>query len=225
MTAKSLDSDLDLAYHLQMQEAMTASLALQPSTSRRPSAAATVILRELEDRVLREPEIGKLREDLDRKLANNIINIPDEEWESDVVYIPDEEWEVTLHNNYRRPYESTDPSSSSSAALVEAECFRLYFMGLVSEESVSVRDTKVTVAGAGVAIFDSRDSLILEVRKNLEALVDVQTVTYEIAELEALIEGLNEALRLDLKRLTFFCDDYMLYQYVSHFNYNLFLPF
>ncbi|KAE8099797.1 hypothetical protein FH972_017750 [Carpinus fangiana] len=68
MTAKSLDSDLDLAYHIQMQEAMTASLALQPSTSRRPSAAATVILRELNDRVLREPEIGELREDLDRRI-------------------------------------------------------------------------------------------------------------------------------------------------------------
>ncbi|XP_059430478.1 E3 ubiquitin-protein ligase RSL1-like [Corylus avellana] len=183
MTAKSLDSDLDLAYHLQLQEAMTASL------------------------------------------VNDIINIPDEEWESDIVdisdeegendiiNIPDEEWEVTLHN-YRRPYESTDPSSSSSsAALVETECFRLYFMGFLSEESV--RDTKVTVAGAGVAICDSRDNLILEVRKNLEALVDVQTVTYEIAELEALIEGLNEALRLDLKRLTFFCDDYMLYQNIT----------
>jgi hypothetical protein len=86
----------------------------------------------------------------------------------------------------------------------------------VSEESVSVRDTKVTVAGAGVAIFDSRDGLILEVRKNLEArknletLVDVQMVTYEIAELEALIEGLNEALRLDLKRLTFLCESLQL---------------
>ncbi|XP_059429208.1 E3 ubiquitin-protein ligase RSL1-like [Corylus avellana] len=230
MTAKSLDSDLDLAYHLQMQEAMTASLALQPSTSRCPSAAATVILRELNYRVLREPEIGKMREHLDRrlhnqKLANNIIiNIPDEEWESDIINIsdeegendiiniPDGEWEVTLHN-YRRPYDSTDPSTSSSAALVETECFRLYFMGLVTEESV--RDTKITVAGAGVAICDSRDSLIFEVRKNLNALVDVQTVTYEIAELEALIEGLNEALRLDLKRLTFFCDHYNVYQYVT----------
>jgi hypothetical protein len=128
MTAKSLDSNLDLAYHLQMQEAMTASLSLQPSTSRRPSAAVTVILRELNDRMLREPKIGELREDLDRrihhqKLANDIINIPDEEWENniinisdeegenDIVNIPDEEWEVTLHNNYRRPYESTDPET------------------------------------------------------------------------------------------------------------------
>ncbi|KAE8055970.1 hypothetical protein FH972_012773 [Carpinus fangiana] len=72
--AKSLDSDLNLAYHLQMQEAMTASLALQPSTSRRPSAVATVILRELNDRVLREPEIGKLWEDLDRRIHHQRMN-------------------------------------------------------------------------------------------------------------------------------------------------------
>jgi ribonuclease HI len=105
-----------------------------------------------------------------------------------------------------------DPSSSSTA-LVDTECFRLYSKGLVSEERI--RDMKVTVAGAGVAICDPRDSLILEVRKNLEAFVDGQVVTNEVAELEALIEGLNKALGLNLKRLTFFCDDYVLYRYVS----------
>ena len=41
------------------------------------------------------------------------------------------------------------------------------------------------------------------------------TLTIEVAQLEALIEALNKALTLGLKRLTFFCDDYMLYQYVS----------
>jgi len=105
-----------------------------------------------------------------------------------------------------------DPSSSSTA-LVDTEYFRLYSKGLVSEERI--RDMKVIVAGAGVAICDSRDSLILEVRKNLEAFVDGQVVTNEVAELEALIEGLNKALSLNLKRLTFFCDDYVIYQYVS----------
>jgi hypothetical protein len=50
----------------------------------------------------------------------------------------------------------------------------------VSEESV--RDMKVTVAEAGVAICNMRDSLMLEVRKNLERLVDDQVVTNEVAE-------------------------------------------
>lgn len=231
--AKTLESDLDLAFKLQMQEAMSASLALSPSSScgkapkpqpndvvsspyddSRDLAAMLMlqdvdrVLRELEDRRQSELEMRKMREDLDvrihdQKLAAEILNIPDEEWKISGDY-------------YHRPYgmkASSSSSSSSSTVLVDTECFRLYFKGLVSEESV--RDMKVTVAGAGVAICDPGDRLILEVRKNVEALVDGQAVTDEVAELEALIEGLENALNLDLKRLTYFCDDYMLYQYVS----------
>ena len=74
----------------------------------------------------------------------------------------------------------------------------------------------VNVAGARVAICDLRDNLILESRKNLEALVNGVVVSSEVAKLHALIEALNKALPLDLKSVTFFCDDYMLYQqYVS----------
>lgn len=230
MKAKTLDSDLNLAYHLQMQEAMSASLALQPSSSHCSSpplpfqpndavsspnddvldVAATLMLQdverfvqELEDSELSDAEMRKMREDMDRrihdrKLAGDILNIPEEDWEED-------------GDNYHRSYRM-DPSSSSTA-LVDTEYFRLYSKGLVSEERI--RDMKVTVAGVGVAICDSRDSQILEVRKNLEAFVDGQVVTNEVAELEALIEGLNKALSLNLKRLTFFCDDYLIYQYVS----------
>jgi hypothetical protein len=229
MTAKTLEADLDLAYHLQMQEAMTASLALRPTSSScssppQPEAAvsspkdavldvaATLMLQDVErfvqeheDRELSEAEMRKMREDLDRrihdqKLADDILNIPEEEWEAD-------------GDNYHRPYRTDSSSSSSTTALVDTERFRLYFKGLVSEERI--RDMKVTVAGAGVAICDRRDGLILEARKNLEAFVDGQVVTDEVAELEALIEGLNKALSLNLKRLTFFCDDNGLYQYVS----------
>jgi hypothetical protein len=241
MVAEILDSDLDMAYQLQMEEAMNASIALQPSTSTSQAQlnyalsspddddddedddlsdfAVELMLQdvewfaqELEDRELSEAEMRKMLEDLDRrihdqKLAEDIQNIPEQDWEVD-------------GDNYHRPYRtdlSSSSSSSSLSGLLDTECFRLYFKGLVSEESV--RGMKVTVAGAGVAICDPRDNLILEVRKNLEAVVDGQVVTYEVAELEALIEGLNEVLSLDLERLTFFCDDYMLYQYVSLFNF------
>ena len=36
------------------------------------------------------------------------------------------------------------------------------------------------------------------------------TLTIEVAQLEALIEALNKALTLDLKRLTFFCDEVLI---------------
>ncbi|KAK9991850.1 hypothetical protein SO802_026835 [Lithocarpus litseifolius] len=63
------------------------------------------------------------------------------------------------------------------------------------------------VAGVGIAICDSQDNLILEARKNVEAIVN-GVVSGEVAELQALIEALNKALTLNLKSVTFFCDDY-----------------
>ena len=78
----------------------------------------------------------------------------------------------------------------------------LYFKGLVSEERVG--GIMVNVAGAGVAICNSRDNLILEARKNVEAMVNGVVVSGEVAELQAL----NKALTLDLKNVTLFCDDY-----------------
>ncbi|KAK7843120.1 hypothetical protein CFP56_012927 [Quercus suber] len=110
----------------------------------------------------------KLKEDLDhqiqyQKLAVDIHNIPNQQWEK-------------YDNNYHHPYRTikSSPSSlslsSSSKALVDLECFRLYFKGLVREERVG--GIMVNVAGAGVAICDSRDNLILEARKNVEAMVN-----------------------------------------------------
>ena len=78
----------------------------------------------------------------------------------------------------------------------------LYFKGSMSEERV--RGIMVNVAGAGVAICNSRDNLILEARKNVEAMVNGVVVSGEVAELQAL----NKALTLDLKNVTLFCDDY-----------------
>ncbi|CAN6556895.1 unnamed protein product [Malus baccata var. baccata] len=65
------------------------------------------------------------------------------------------------------------------------------------------------------------DNLIFEARKNLEAVVDSVVLSNEAAELEAIIEGLNNALTLDLEAVTFFCDDYMIYQYVMIGTVNL----
>ena len=237
MAAKALDSDLDLAYQLQMQEAMNASLALQPATSsssppppQQPNGVVTEspnddvldvaarlmledmerFVQELEDRQQSEAEMRKMKEDLDRR-------IHDQKFAAYILNVPDKQWEL-YGDNYDSPYRtskysSSASSSSSSTALIDTECFRLYFKGLVSEERV--RGMKVIVAGAGVAICDPKDNLVLETRKNLEALMEGVTLTIEVAQLEALIEALNKALTLGLKRLTFFCDDYMLYQYVS----------
>ncbi|KAK9988267.1 hypothetical protein SO802_028506 [Lithocarpus litseifolius] len=85
-------------------------------------------VQELEDCEQSEAEIRKLKEDLDcrihdQKLAVDIDNIPDEQCEK-------------YGDNYHRPYRMAKSSPSSSKALVDLECFRLYFKGLVSEERV-----------------------------------------------------------------------------------------
>ncbi|KAM4095438.1 hypothetical protein ACJW30_08G030200 [Castanea mollissima] len=217
MTAKTVDSDLDLAYQLQMQEAMNASLALHnpatASSSRTPphphpnddnvlDIATTLMLedmnrfvQELEDREQSEAEMRKLKEDLDRrihdqKLAVDIDNIPDEQWEK-------------YGDNYHRPYRTakSSPSSSSSKALVDSECFRLYFKGLVSEERV--RGITVSVAGAGVAICDSRDNLILEARKNVEAMVNGAVVTGRVPPRQSKIVPLVNQVALLQRKFTY----------------------
>ncbi|XP_024159479.1 uncharacterized protein LOC112166806 isoform X1 [Rosa chinensis] len=166
--AKTLESDHDMAFNLQLQEAMADSLALQP-----PSTSQLNLHPRIHDH-------------------NFVIDLTDS----------------------AEAYFTNDASSSSKAAEEESECFRLYFKGLVSEERV--KDMDVIVAGVGVAVCDARDNLILEAKKNLEAFGGGEVLSNEAAELEALIEGLSTALTLDLRNVTFYCDDSKLYQYVTY---------
>ncbi|KAJ7980960.1 RBR-type E3 ubiquitin transferase [Quillaja saponaria] len=241
MAAKTLDSDLDMAFQLQMQEAMNASLAIQPLASRStPSTplkvvtyfeddqndgvldlASTLMLedlkafaQELEDREQCEAEMRKMRDDLDRRIfdqtfARDIMNIPEDQWQN-------------YGDNYHKPYctdgASSSSSSSSSSSLqnpfLATEVFKLYFKGLVSEEMV--KDMKVTVAAIGIAICDSKDFLIFEVKKPMEAIdADGVVLSEECAELQALIEGLDNAIGLGLKSVTFFCENYLVYNHIT----------
>ncbi|KAJ9188898.1 hypothetical protein P3X46_000253 [Hevea brasiliensis] len=239
--AKTLHSDIDLAFNLQMEEAITASLSLQPSSSafNSPLKIASfvsvtnnvdeddvlhdytaLLLEDIErfdqerrDREACENLMREMREDLDRRihdqnLANEILNIPDDEWEN-------------YGDHYHRPYGDDGGSSSSfplinELALVNSESFKVYCKGLKSKELI--REMNVVVGGVGVAICDSRDNVIFEVSKGLEedsCGKGKEVSSEEAVQIEALIEGLNAALSLDLKNVTFFCDDFMVYQYVT----------
>ncbi|XVE59771.1 hypothetical protein DITRI_Ditri05aG0073900 [Diplodiscus trichospermus] len=214
MEAKTLDSDLDLAFQLQMQEAVTASLSLQhPSTSQDvtvlpPSEMGfdylTLMIEEIDrfemerkDMEEKEEEMRKLRNDLNRSIhdqnfARYIMNVPKEEWKQ-------------YGDNYERPYDE-----NAETVVVSSEIFRVYVKGLISEERV--REMKVTVGGAGVAICDCRDNLILEMGKGLEG---AEFMSGEMAGLEAVVHGLNASTSLDLKRVTVFVDDFLVYQYLT----------
>ncbi|KAJ8423590.1 hypothetical protein Cgig2_003874 [Carnegiea gigantea] len=185
MKAKDLESDLDLAFRLQLEEAMAASVSLLPSSSssspsQPPESSdgtlnfADVQSKELDhleqerrDRELSGIETKRLREDLCRSLH-------------------DGELAIDIHN------------------LPEDE---LYFKGTVNAEII--RGSEVTLAGIGVAICDPRGNVVFQLSKPLVG----SGMGRLVAEIKALIEGLETALALDLKRLTFCCDYFPVYQY------------
>ncbi|KAL6967338.1 RBR-type E3 ubiquitin transferase [Sarracenia purpurea var. burkii] len=227
--AKTVESDLDLAFQLQMQEAMNASTLIQQSPSSSFSSStpppfqlgdddvsgpsfATVLdeeiarfERERADREQSEAERRLMRDDLSRW-------IHDQAFALEMSRIAEEEWQKT-GNHFNRPYVE---GSSSSAAIPNPEFFQLYFKGLVREETV--KGAKKTLAGIGIAVCDTRQHRIFELRK---ALLGGGEMCAQVAEIEALIEGLNCAVILGVKRITFFCGDNALYEYVSHSSLNI----
>ncbi|KAK9689595.1 hypothetical protein RND81_09G070100 [Saponaria officinalis] len=217
--ARTVESDLDYAYHLQLEEAMAASLSLLPSSSTSPPIVlpqsspiddavssfnfADCMTKELEkleqekkDRELSVIESRRFSEDLsrrihDQKLALDILRLPEEEWDE-------------FGDEFERPF---GEGSSSSLSLQNLN-FRLYFKGLVSVERVG--GSEVTLTGIGVAICDQRHNLIFELSKPLLGIGKSRQLT----EVKALIEGLETAVALDLKRISIFCDYRTIYQYL-----------
>ncbi|KAG7554501.1 Zinc finger RING-type [Arabidopsis suecica] len=88
--------------------------------------------------------------------------------------------------------------------------YRLYCKGLVSEEVV--KDESRQIGGFGVAICDAEDNRLFEMKK---VLGDEESSHQQVAELASLIHALNWALELDLGRVTFFCDDSNILEYVT----------
>lgn len=211
MAAEALDSDLDLAFDLQLQEAITASLSLdpQPSTSAnvtQPQSDEDVskftdlfshelleLEQELKDHAVSESEFKKLKDDLHRRLHDHRLAL-------DISRMPDEEWE-DWGDGFERPF------GEGSSKVVNTEIFRVYFKGLVEKQFPD----GVILGGIGVAICDSRDDLLFELRKPLVT----NGTSRKNAELRALLAGLNAALELQLSRVVFYCDYYPTFKLVS----------
>ncbi|XP_071698485.1 E3 ubiquitin-protein ligase RSL1-like [Rutidosis leptorrhynchoides] len=192
MAASAFESDLDLAFRLQLEEAMAASLAFQSSSSNSPPVNDNINLIDLQTL---EFKTKKLK--LDRDHENEILHMP--------------------RDNSDKSY--GESSSSSSKGESSSEVFRVYFKGMIEEDRVggcgSKRKRKaVAVAGIGIAICDSRDELIYEMKKPLDMVKD-GLVSKMCVEEKALIEALNASAALNLKRIVFYCDYHTLYQYVS----------
>ncbi|KAF8082752.1 hypothetical protein N665_0809s0053 [Sinapis alba] len=92
--------------------------------------------------------------------------------------------------------------------------YRLYFKGLVSEESVTGKGKGKmadVAAGFGVAICDQRDGLLFELKGELLG----RDTNRQGAEIKALTRGLTEASKLGIKHVAMFCDSYPIFQYVK----------
>ncbi|KAK1588278.1 hypothetical protein Q3G72_021593 [Acer saccharum] len=183
---QSLESDLDFAFRLQFEEAISASIANLPSSSKPSSSSSyssqrrqqqptqndTVVTTlkielELADSDQAKLEMPKTREELNRLIR-------DQMFAKELSGIPDNEW--------------------------------LYFKGLVSQESVNGKT--VEFSGIGVAICGPTDNVIFELKKPLIG----DQINKNAVEIKALIEGLNAALYLELKRVQFLTDYFPLYQ-------------
>ncbi|CAG7910578.1 unnamed protein product [Brassica rapa] len=91
--------------------------------------------------------------------------------------------------------------------------YRLYFKGLVSEETGTGKGKgKVSdvAAGFGVAICDQRDALLFESKGQLVG----RGANRQGAEIQALTIGLTEAWELGIKHVSIFCDSFPIFQFV-----------
>ncbi|KAH6814610.1 hypothetical protein C2S51_023628 [Perilla frutescens var. frutescens] len=190
--------DSDVAFSLQLEEAIAASLLDGAAAAPLPDASYDDALVGCEqkflDEIMAEAEAQRLQLDLlrqvhDRALACEIMSVPEEEW-------------VKTGNNLHRPY----GEGSSSTTNEQSSKFKVYVKGLVEGAA----------AGIGVAICDGNDGLLFELSKGLGAN-DRQT-DKESVDFKALIEGLDAALMLDLKNVIIVTDNPLLYQHVTSKN-------
>lgn len=101
------------------------------------------------------------------------------------------------------------------------EVLKVYFKGLVSDETVM--NVKMSFAGIGVAICDTSDHCVFELRKSFLLDAGDRGIECHVVELKALIHGLNVAsVTLGSKRVQIFCDTNLVYQYVRLFNRHCF---
>ncbi|XP_038902119.1 probable E3 ubiquitin-protein ligase ARI9 isoform X1 [Benincasa hispida] len=205
----NIDSDLDddeLAYDLQLEEVIAASLNHlsstsqfpSPSTSSRPSPFLDDDYKNLDAIMLLDNDALEDEDELDHRLHDLVAG--------DVINVSDDEWDEYDWLSFRTSVSTLDMLGNH---FFDPEGFRLYFKGLVSEESVG--DVTVIV----VAVFDRRNNLLMEVRKPLETVREREAINPVVAELMTLIEGLEAALVFPLERVSIFCDDRTLYRYVT----------
>nr|XP_043623152.1 uncharacterized protein LOC122594931 [Erigeron canadensis] len=126
--------------------------------------------------------------------------IHDQVFAKQITEIPEREWRET-GDWFEKPYGNANNNE---------EVFRVYSKGLVSEEMVMGTNVKMWFGGIGVAICDTRDCCVFEVWKSVGS-----DCGGDVVEVKALLEALNVAVDLGLKRIQVYCDDGSVYGYLT----------
>ncbi|CAN8303506.1 unnamed protein product [Cochlearia groenlandica] len=106
--------------------------------------------------------------------------------------------DMRLHNKMFTKDETWIRGACSSSSLTENAEIRLYFKGLVSEETI--KDTSMQIGGFGVAICDGSDNQLLS-RNDILRVKDHEESSQqqqEVAELSALIHGFDVVIGASL---------------------------
>ncbi|PKA48510.1 hypothetical protein AXF42_Ash017409 [Apostasia shenzhenica] len=219
MAASAAESDLDLAFRLQMEEALAASVSLLPSTSTSvavtpqdeggPSASSSDAdfahalsmqsfelercEQELRDADLRRSELRRVTQELR-------IRAHDEELAREINDMPEDDWE-DFGDEFEVPME---------LLRVEEELpFRLYFKGMGRTEIVN--GSRTHIAGIGVAICDPKGDLLLKIQKPVPAA----GTNREVLDAKALIEGLSAVVEIGIKNVNVYFDFRALLNHVN----------
>ncbi|XP_073303819.1 E3 ubiquitin-protein ligase RSL1-like [Primulina huaijiensis] len=193
-------NDADIAFNLQVEEALTASLLDGGAAS---SAADDVVFGAELSQILQNDNLSKYELELLDQYGTEAAakrmrldlgrQVHDRAFASQVTKIPEVEWNKT-GDNFNIPY---GEGSSSKIDYV------VHVKGLVEPMA----------AGIGVAICDCNGVLVFEVSKGLSRYE--HQGNRELVEVKSLIERLDAAILLGLKRIELVYDNTLLHQYVS----------
>eukprot|EP01018_Ginkgo_biloba_P015843 Gb_28418 [translate_table: standard] len=213
--AQAMKSDLDYAFELQVQEALAASMGVEPeipdnhnnNDDRNSDSKASVGVGDDDEMALllkmQALEIERYQQEVsDRNKATEEMRHLCEEiyrrnydakFARAIEGMPDDEWEDD-GDNFEQPFE---PSKIAK----DDRPFKLYYKGLLTCESLGGEDSWESLATSGVVIFDPDDNLVLKLQKTLGT-----DLSRGVAEYMALIEGLSAASSLGIRNITAYGD-------------------
>eukprot|EP01018_Ginkgo_biloba_P030771 Gb_22710 [translate_table: standard] len=221
--AQAMKSDLDHAFELQAQEAVAASMGVEPeipdnnnNDDRNSNSKASVGVGDDDEMAfllkMQALEFERYQQEVSdqNKATEEMPHVCDEIYRRNydtkfaraIEGMPEDEWEDD-GDNFEQPFETSKIEKDDRP-------FKLYYKGLISCESVGGKDSWESLAASGVVIFDPDDNLVLKLQKTLGT-----DLSRAVAEYMALIEGLSAALSLGIRNITSYGDSVQIHNQVT----------